>query len=64
MICPCEKKEKHLLLILDPLKMAQQYVEGDFVVVEQDLRHLKEFNIVKLWSLKKMVENPLSIEIN
>ena len=65
MICPMQQKKVILQLsTLDPQRMEQQLEEEDFVYVERDLQHLKEFNLENLLLLKKMEENHLLIEKN
>ena len=64
MICPICKKAIHLSSTQDPPRMAQLLEEEDYVYVDKDLLHLKEFNLENLLLLKKMEENHLLIEKN
>ena len=50
MICSiCKKGETSVVDSRPTEKMALLYVEEDYVFVELDLQHLKEFSIEKLW---------------
>ena len=64
MICPCEKKGETSVVDSRPTEDGTAIRRRRLAVVELDLQPLKEFNIVKLWLLKRMEENLLLIEIN